>query len=101
MRVLIVGGGAAGLCCAIRLRQLDPALQVTVLERLEQPGGAGFLCLSRFDDPAGGFGACISLQPAGSHGAQFAAGRLPHLGRALGYRLPGGKDPPRLYGANG
>ena len=30
MRVLIVGGGAAGLCCAIRLRQLDPALQVTV-----------------------------------------------------------------------
>ena len=29
MRVLIVGGGAAGLCCAIRLRQLDPALQVT------------------------------------------------------------------------
>lgn len=38
MRVLIVGGGAAGLCCAIRLRQLDPALQVTVLERLEQPG---------------------------------------------------------------
>ena len=35
MRVLIVGGGAAGLCCAIRLRQLDPALQVTVLERLE------------------------------------------------------------------
>ena len=34
MRVLIVGGGAAGLCCAIRLRQLDPALQVTVLERL-------------------------------------------------------------------
>ena len=38
MRVLIVGGGAAGLCCAIRLRQLDPAVQVTVLERLEQPG---------------------------------------------------------------
>ena len=38
MRVLIVGGGAAGLCCAIRLRQLDPAAQVTVLERLEQPG---------------------------------------------------------------
>ncbi|CDB51252.1 flavoprotein family protein [Clostridium sp. CAG:217] len=38
MQVLIVGGGAAGLCCAIRLRQLDPAVQVTVLERLEQPG---------------------------------------------------------------
>lgn len=124
MRVLIVGGGAAGLCCAIRLRQLDPAVQVTVLERLEQPGkkllatrqrpvqfdqyagapqpgGAGFLCLSRFDDPAGGFGACISLQPAGSHGAKFAAGRLPRLGRAPGYRLPGGKDHPRLYGADG
>ena len=38
MQVLIVGGGAAGLCCAIRLRQLNPAAQVTVLERLEQPG---------------------------------------------------------------
>lgn len=123
MRVLIVGGGAAGLCCAIRLRQLDPAVQVTVLERLEQPGkkllatGNGRCNLtnmqaphsravldffaSRFDDPAGGFGACISLQPAGSHGAKFAAGRLSHLGRAPGYRLPGGKDHPRLYGANG
>lgn len=43
MRVLIVGGGAAGLCCAIRLRQLDPALQVTVLERLEQPGKSCWL----------------------------------------------------------
>ena len=31
MRVLIVGGGAAGLCCAIRLRQLDPAVQVLSL----------------------------------------------------------------------
>lgn len=38
MQVVIVGGGAAGLCCAIRLRQLQPEAQVTVLERLDLPG---------------------------------------------------------------
>ena len=38
MQVLVIGGGAAGLCCALRLRQLDPTVSVTVLERLEQPG---------------------------------------------------------------
>ena len=123
MRVLIVGGGAAGLCCAIRLRQLDPAVQVTVLERLEQPGKKLL---------ATGNGRCNLTNTQASHSravldffaslglmtrqedlgrvypyslraatVQNAAGRLPHLGRAPGYRLPGGKDHPRLYGADG
>ncbi len=37
MDALIVGGGASGIACAIRLKQNNPALRVTVLEHLEEP----------------------------------------------------------------
>lgn len=37
MDVLIVGGGASGIACAIRLKQNMPSLRVTVLEHLEEP----------------------------------------------------------------
>ena len=35
--VVVLGGGLAGLCLAIQLRQQDPALAVTVLERRAHP----------------------------------------------------------------
>ncbi|MEO7995029.1 MAG: electron-transfer flavoprotein:ubiquinone oxidoreductase [bacterium] len=43
MDVLIVGGGPAGLACAIRLKQLNPDLEVGVLEKAADLGGH---CLS-------------------------------------------------------
>ncbi|MEW6280698.1 MAG: NAD(P)/FAD-dependent oxidoreductase [Candidatus Eremiobacterota bacterium] len=39
MRVIVVGAGAAGVFAAIRARQLDPALQVDVLESAAHPLG--------------------------------------------------------------
>ena len=36
--VVIVGAGPAGLACAIRLKQLKPALQVCVLEKAAAVG---------------------------------------------------------------
>ena len=36
--VLIVGGGPAGLACAIRLREKDPELGVIVLEKAAEIG---------------------------------------------------------------
>src|SRR6202035_4992847 len=36
--VAIVGGGPAGLACAIRLKQLNPALSVCVLEKAASLG---------------------------------------------------------------
>ena len=36
--VVIVGAGPAGLCAAIRLKQLDPALSVVVLEKAAEVG---------------------------------------------------------------
>ncbi len=36
--VLIVGGGAAGLCAAVRIKQLNPSLNVLVAERLSRVG---------------------------------------------------------------
>lgn len=37
--ILIVGGGLSGLTVAYRLKQLDPALTVSVLEPRDRPGG--------------------------------------------------------------
>ena len=37
--VVIVGAGPAGLSAAIRLKQLEPALSVVVLEKASQIGG--------------------------------------------------------------
>ena len=39
MSVVIVGGGIAGLATAYRLRQGDPSLQITLIERDPQLGG--------------------------------------------------------------
>jgi oxygen-dependent protoporphyrinogen oxidase len=39
MSVLIVGGGIAGLAAAYRLRQADPALPITLVERESRLGG--------------------------------------------------------------
>lgn len=36
--VAIVGGGAAGLCAAVRLKKLNPTLSVAVIERLQRVG---------------------------------------------------------------
>ncbi len=38
MRTVIIGAGASGLACAIRLKQNMPEWEVIVLERLEAPG---------------------------------------------------------------
>lgn len=38
MVVYIIGAGASGLACAIKIKQTDPSIQVTVLERLDTPG---------------------------------------------------------------
>lgn len=38
MKTVIIGAGASGLACAIRLKQNIPSARVTVLERLETPG---------------------------------------------------------------
>lgn len=37
MTTIIIGAGAGGLACAVRLKQLNPGLTVTVLERLDIP----------------------------------------------------------------
>jgi electron-transferring-flavoprotein dehydrogenase len=37
--VVVVGAGPAGLACAIRLKQLDPARSVCVLEKAAEVGG--------------------------------------------------------------
>ena len=36
--VVIVGGGAAGLCAAVKLKQLNPLLSVVVIERQQRVG---------------------------------------------------------------
>jgi NADPH-dependent 2,4-dienoyl-CoA reductase/sulfur reductase-like enzyme/peroxiredoxin family protein/rhodanese-related sulfurtransferase/TusA-related sulfurtransferase len=36
MRIIIVGGGAAGASCAARLRRLDETAQITILERTNE-----------------------------------------------------------------
>ncbi len=36
MNAVIIGGGASGIACAIRLKQNNPACEVTVLEHLEE-----------------------------------------------------------------
>lgn len=38
MTTIIVGAGASGLACAVRLKQNNPDCEVIVLERLSQPG---------------------------------------------------------------
>ena len=36
MRTVIIGGGASGIACAIRIKQNNPASEVTVLEHLDE-----------------------------------------------------------------
>lgn len=38
MKTIIIGGGASGLACAIRIKQSDPSHQVTILEHLDTVG---------------------------------------------------------------
>ena len=37
-RVIIIGAGASGLACAIKLKQKSKDTEVYILERLEKPG---------------------------------------------------------------
>lgn len=37
-RVIIIGGGASGIACALKLKSLNPDLQVTILEQNERIG---------------------------------------------------------------
>ena len=37
-KVIIVGGGAAGLTCAVRLKQINPGAAVTILEQNDRVG---------------------------------------------------------------
>ncbi len=36
--IIIIGAGASGLACAVRLKQNNPGIRVVILERLSQPG---------------------------------------------------------------
>lgn len=38
MKVAIIGGGASGLACAITLKRENPKIDVTIFEKLDQPG---------------------------------------------------------------
>lgn len=38
MTTIIIGAGASGLACAIRLKQNNPKISVTILERMSRPG---------------------------------------------------------------
>lgn len=38
MTTIIIGAGASGLACAIRLKQNNPKVNVAILERMSQPG---------------------------------------------------------------
>lgn len=63
--VVIIGGGAAGLCAAVQLAQNDPALSVAVAEQLPRVGKKLIVT---------GNGRCNitnrSIEPARYHGAQ-------------------------------
>lgn len=37
-KVIIVGGGASGLVCAIRLKQVAPDIKITILEKSDRVG---------------------------------------------------------------
>jgi electron-transferring-flavoprotein dehydrogenase len=37
-QVLIVGGGPAGLACAIKLKTLKPQMEICVIEKGQEPG---------------------------------------------------------------
>jgi protoporphyrinogen/coproporphyrinogen III oxidase len=39
MRIAVVGGGVAGLAAALRLRALEPAAELIVIEQSDRPGG--------------------------------------------------------------
>ena len=36
MKVIIIGGGAAGASCAARLRRLDEKAQITIIEKTSE-----------------------------------------------------------------
>lgn len=38
MKVAIIGGGASGLACAITIKRENPKIDVTIFEKLDQPG---------------------------------------------------------------
>ena len=54
-KVIIVGGGASGLVCAIRLKQVAPDIKITILEKSDRVGkkilktGNGRCNLSNYD----------------------------------------------------
>jgi protoporphyrinogen/coproporphyrinogen III oxidase len=39
MKVAVVGGGVAGLAAALRVRELEPAAEIVVIEQSDRPGG--------------------------------------------------------------
>ncbi len=64
--VLVVGAGPAGLAAAIRLKQLDPARSVCVLEKAASIGGHSLSGAVLEPGPAGCAVAGVARRPAGA-----------------------------------
>ncbi len=73
MEAIIIGGGASGIACAIRLKQNMPDCSVTVLEHLEEP------CKKLY---ATGNGRC-NITNTGADGYEITSGFFDSIGLVL------------------
>lgn len=73
MEAIIIGGGASGIACAVRLKQNIPECKVTVLEQLEEP------CKKLY---ATGNGRC-NITNTGAKGYELTRGFFTSIGLVL------------------